>query len=60
MGIGFENLFKRPKLVAAGLGAVAGLAGLLILSNAKAELPLQPPENVDNLVSGQIVAMMSM
>jgi len=57
--IGFEKLHKKPKLAAAGIGAFAGLAGLLILTNAKAELP-KPPENVDDMVSGQIVAMMSM
>ena len=51
--------FRGPKLVAALSGAVAGLIGLLLLSNAKAELA--PPVNtVDDQISGQIVAMMSL
>ncbi len=37
-----------------------GVIALLLLTGASAELPPIPPENVDDLVSGQIVAMMSL
>lgn len=47
-------------MAAAAIGAVVGVAALLVLTGANAELPPVPPENVDNLVSGQIVAMMSL
>ena len=56
-GIGYIN--RRPKLVAALSGAVAGLVGLLLLTNAKAEL-MAPVDTVDDVVAGQIVAMMAL
>ena len=60
MLIGIRNIARTPKVLAAGIGAVVGAAALLILTNANAELPANPPTNVDELVSGQIVAMMSL
>lgn len=55
-----RNLSRGPKVAAAGIGAVVGMVALLVLTNANAELPPVPPENIDNLVSSQIVAMMSL
>ena len=57
LGIGHIN--RRPKLVAALSGAVAGLVGLLLLTNAKAELVV-PADTVDEQVASQILAMMSL
>jgi len=45
--------------MAALAGAFAGVVGLLLLSNANAEL-VPPVDTVDEQVSGQIVAMMSL
>ena len=56
---GTKHIDRTPKLVAALAGAVAGLVGLLLLSNANAEL-VPPVDTVDAQVSGQIVAMMSL
>ncbi len=56
-GIRYINL--GPKLVAALTGALAGLVGLLLLTNANAEL-VPPTDTVDAQVAGQIVAMMSL
>ena len=56
---GTGHIDRTPKLVAALAGAVAGLAGLLLLSNANAEL-VPPVDTVDEQVSSQIVAMMSL
>lgn len=55
-----NHIDRRPKVLAALLGGVAGLIGLLLLSNANAELIPAPPDSVDALVSSQIVAMMSL
>ncbi len=53
------NIIRGPKLVAALIGAVSGLAGLLLITSANAEL-VPPVDTVDDQVSGQIVLMMSM
>ena len=57
---GIRHLTGGSKLVAASFGATAGAIGLLLLTSASAELPPVPPTEVDNQVSGQIVAMMSL
>jgi len=57
---GFRIFGHTPKLTAAGIGAAVGLVSLLLLNNANAELSAVPPTNIDDLVSGQIVAMMAM
>ena len=54
-----HHINRGPKLAAALVGAVAGLVGLLFLTNANAEL-VPPPDTVDDAVAGQIVAMMSL
>ncbi len=54
------HILRNPKLGAALLGAVAGLAGLLLLTTANAELSPDQADTVDDQVSGQIVAMMSL
>lgn len=46
--------------MAALIGAATGLVGLLLLTNAKAELVAPPEDTVNDQVAGQIVAMMSL
>jgi len=46
-------------LLALGAGTAVGLAALLLITSANAELP-KAPDNVDDLVSSQIAAMMSL
>jgi spore germination cell wall hydrolase CwlJ-like protein len=56
---GNGHINRKPKLVAALSGAVAGLVALLVLTNANAEL-VPPTDTVDGQVAGQISAMMSL
>ena len=58
--IGIRIFSYAPRLVAASIGAIIGVVALLLISNANAELPAIPPENIDDVVSSQIVAMMSL
>ncbi len=57
---GLKNTLKGPRLAAAGIGAVVGAAALFMLTGASAELSLIPPDDLDDQVAGQIVAMMSL
>ena len=54
-----RHINRGQKLGAALTGAVAGLVGLLLLTNANAEL-VPTTDTVDGQVAGQIVAMMSL
>lgn len=56
---GIRHIGRWSKLIAAASGAVVGLVALLLLTNANAEL-VPPVDTVDDQVSGQIVAMMSL
>ena len=55
-----KHINRGSKWAAVGIGALGGLLALTLLSNASAELSPTPPEHVDQLVSSQIVAMMSL